>query len=132
MKNANALALPLLILTQRTAESSRNLYFPLGPSLLPVNCTVPQTREPLLHTVGLTSSSAQLALQARSSWGWRSEVKSEGVPKVERAQGPLCWLLWGTGSPSQRQREVIVSREHTNYLSALCEMPASLKGTLSN
>lgn len=29
-------------------------------------------------------------------------------------------------------REVIVSREHTNYLSALSEMPVSLKGTLSN
>jgi len=28
IKNADALSLPLLILTQRTGESSRNLYFP--------------------------------------------------------------------------------------------------------
>lgn len=43
VKNADALALSLQLLIQRTRESSRNLHFPLGPPLLPVNCAAPQT-----------------------------------------------------------------------------------------
>lgn len=43
VKNADAVALPLLVLTQRTAESSRNLYFPRGPLLPPTHFVAPQT-----------------------------------------------------------------------------------------
>lgn len=47
VRNANALARPLQILTQRTGEGSRNRYFPLGPPPLLVDCAAPQTWEPL-------------------------------------------------------------------------------------
>lgn len=73
-----------------------------------------------------------LALQAPFLWGQRSETKSEGVTEEEKVQGPPCQFSQALAPHLRGSREVIVSREHTNYLSALSEMPASLKGTLSN
>lgn len=102
-ENAGALALPLLILTQRTAESSIKSEVSIrSPTPASSLCCSPNLRTTPV-TLGYDKLGSP-ALQAPSLWGQRSEVRSQGATEEEKAQGPLCLLLLGPDARSRRPR----------------------------